>query len=318
MSAPSEHRDPALKPILIAGPTASGKSALAMSIARYYGGTIINADSMQVYSDLRILTARPSASDEAAVPHALYGFVLASEAYSVGRFVTDAALAISSSQRLGRRPILVGGTGLYFKALLEGLSPIPQVPEVVRAFWRSKAEQVAPDELHAELARRDPAAAARLAQTDSQRLVRALEVFEATGRSVVEWQQERGVPVLDAADTIRIRVAGERGDLHARADSRFDKMVELGALEEASRLAASNLDPGLPAMRAIGVAPLIKVVRHELPLSAALETAKAETRQYIKRQETWARRYMISWQPYDMKYLESHASKIIALIDEWG
>lgn len=176
-----------LRPILIAGPTAGGKSGLALRLAERYGGTIINADSMQVYRELRVLTARPSAAQVAQAPHALYGFVDASERYSAGRYVSDAVRAIELARNAGRRPIIVGGTGLYFKALLEGLSPIPEVPEEIRRYWRQEAGDVGPEALHDVLTRRDPQMAARLAPSDPQRLVRALEVLDATGVSLAEW-----------------------------------------------------------------------------------------------------------------------------------
>jgi tRNA dimethylallyltransferase len=283
-----------LTPILIAGATASGKSKLALDLAHTHGGCIINADSMQVYRDLRILTARPSLEDEAAVPHLLYGHVPAAEPYSVGRYVTDAARAIACVQARGLRPILTGGTGLYFKALLEGLSPIPSIPEDVRAHWRTQAGTAGPAALHGLLAQRDPVMADRLEPSDTQRVVRALEVLEATGRSLSDWQLKPGTPVI-AADAIKLLVSRPRAELHARADARFDAMVEAGALEEAAALDALRLDPALPAMRALGVAPLIAAARGQIALEEAVAQAKAETRKYIKRQETWFRKYMISW-----------------------
>ena len=284
----------ALPPILIAGATASGKSRLALDLARVHDGCIINADSMQVYRELRILTARPSVEDEAAAPHLLYGHVPASQPYSVGRYVADAARAIADVQARGLRPILTGGTGLYFKALLEGLSPIPAIQEDIRAHWRTQAEALEPAALHGILAQRDPVMAERLEPSDAQRIVRALEVQEATGRSLSEWQLVPGTPVI-AADAIKLLISRPRAELHARADARFDAMIEAGALEEAAALDALRLDPALPAMRALGVAPLIAAARGNLAPAEAVAEAKAETRKYIKRQETWFRKYMISW-----------------------
>jgi len=242
-----------LRPILIAGPTASGKSALALAIAERTGGEIINADSMQVYRELRILTARPPLEDEARVPHALYGFVPASEAYSAGRFVRDAAPAIAKAQSAGRRPVVVGGTGLYFKALLEGLSPIPDISPEIRAHWRGEGERRGAGALHGELAARDPVMASRLAPTDLQRIVRALEVFAQTGRSLAEWQSLRGEPVIAEADAVCLSVSGDRAELHARADARFERMMREGALDEVRALSLLQLNADLPAMRAIGV-----------------------------------------------------------------
>jgi len=303
-----------LSPILIAGPTASGKSALAMAIAEHVGGVIVNADSMQVYRELRILTARPSPEEEARVPHVLYGFVPASEAYSAGRFVTDVADALAKAHEAGQRPIIVGGTGLYFKALLEGLSPIPAIEPAIREHWRAEAERRGAADLHRDLAARDARMAERLASSDTQRVVRALEVIEQTGRSLADWQQVRGTPVIDEANAVRLLVTLDREDLHTRADARFDHMVASGALDEARALEALQLDHDLPAMRAIGVRPLLAVARGECSLEIAVEAAKAETRKYIKRQETWMRRHMISWNNVSKQYLESKNRDIFAFI----
>jgi tRNA dimethylallyltransferase len=307
-----------LRPILIAGPTASGKSAVAMAIAERAGGTIINADSMQVYRELRLLTARPTAEDEARVPHALYGFVSAAQAYSTGQFVADAAVAIAEARAAGRRPVVVGGTGLYFKALLEGLSPVPRIGPAIRERWRGEAARRGAADLHRELLARDPAMAARLPPTDTQRIVRALEVFEETGRSLAEWQTVRDPPVLEEAETVRLVVTLERAELHSRADARFDRMMDEGALDEVRALGrlgcGSGLDPGLPAMRAIGVRPLAAAVRGEATLLASIEAAKLETRHYIKRQETWLKRNMIAWNHIDAKYMEINMREIFAFI----
>jgi tRNA dimethylallyltransferase len=301
-------------PILIAGPTASGKSKLALAIAEHVGGVVINADSMQVYRELRILSARPTADDEARVPHSLYGFVPAAEAYSTGRFVQDAAAAIADAREQGRRPVVVGGTGLYFKALLEGLSPIPRIDDAIRNHWRAEAERRGAADLHRELMARDKEMAARLAPTDTQRIVRALEVIEQTGRSLADWQKQPGTPVIDETNAVRLLVTLDRSELHARADARFDRMITEGAFEEARALANLNLDPALPAMRAIGIRPLVSAARGETPIESAVEAAKLETRQYIKRQETWFRRYMITWTPIKMKYIESSMRDIFAFI----
>jgi tRNA dimethylallyltransferase len=301
-------------PILIAGPTASGKSALALAIAEHVGGVIVNADSMQVYRELRVLSARPTAEDEARVPHTLYGFVPAAEAYSTGRFIEDAAEAIASARQQGRRPIIVGGTGLYFKALLEGLSPIPRIDAAVRDHWRAEAERRGAAKLHRELAARDATMAARLPPSDTQRIVRALEVVDQTGTSLADWQKIRGAPVIEESEAIRLCVTLERAELHQRADARFDRMIREGAMEEAARLHALNLDPDLPAMRAIGVRPLLSAVAGQSTIEDAAEAAKLETRQYIKRQETWLRRNMIAWQAVDAKYMERNMREIFAFI----
>ena len=300
--------------ILIAGPTASGKSALALALAEEFGGTIINADSMQVYRELRILTARPTPGEEARVPHALYGFVPASDAYSAGRFVRDAATAIEMARAAGRRPILVGGTGLYFKALLEGLSPVPPIPADIRTHWRQMATEHGAYALWQMLTDSDPEMAFRLDPNDTQRLVRAHEVLAATGRSLADWQRQPGKPVIAHEDAIKLALVPDRAELHARADARFSRMVELGALKEAESIAALNLDPTLPAMRAIGVGPLVAAVRGEMPLVEAVIKAQTETRQYIKRQATWLNGNMITWNRINTQENEINLPSVIAFI----
>ena len=302
------------KAILIAGPTASGKSALALAIAERIGGVIINADSMQVYRELRILSARPTPEEEKRVPHKLYGFVPPSEAYSAGRFVRDAAAAIAAARSEGRRPIIVGGTGLYFKALLEGLSPIPPIDDAIREHWRVEAARRGAAALHRELAQRDATMAARLAPADTQRVVRALEVLEQTGRSLAEWQMDRSPPVLDEAETVELLLNLDRSELHARADARFERMMAEGALEEAKALAGLGIDPSLPAMRAIGVRPLIAAVERKCSLEEAVGAAKLETRHYVKRQETWFKRKIVSWLPVNAQFMERNMAEIFAFI----
>ncbi len=300
--------------ILIAGPTASGKSALALALAERLGGTIVNADSMQVYGDLRILTARPSAAEEARLPHALYGHVDGAEAYSVGRWLADATAALAQGCAAGRLPIVVGGTGLYFKALLEGLSPIPPIPDAIRSEWRGRGEVEGAAALHRLLAERDPVMAARLAASDTQRLVRAHEVLSATGRSLADWQRMPGEPVLEAAAALRLVVSPEREALYARCDARLAGMLSLGALDEVARLMARQLDPALPVMRALGVAPLARHLSGECDRGAALAAAQRETRHYVKRQLTWLRRNMIAWLAVETKEIEREADRIVALV----
>lgn len=284
-----------LAPLLIAGPTASGKSAYAMARARSEPSIIVNADSMQVYRELRIITARPSVEDEALVPHALYGFVPASEAYSAGRYVRDVAEVLERAQREGLRPIIVGGTGLYFMALLEGLSPVPPIPDNVRAHWRAEAERLGAAELHAVLTAHDAIMGERLRPSDPQRVTRALEVLEATGQSLAVWQQTAGTPLIGAETCEKVVVLPDREAVFARADERFDAMMDGGALEEVAALGALGLDPALPAMRALGVPQLLSFQRGKMARDAAVAEAKAETRRYIKRQITWLKRNMITW-----------------------
>ena len=275
--------------ILIAGPTASGKSALALALAKRIGGAVVNADSMQVYRDLRVITARPTPEEEAEAPHHLFGHVDASVNYSVGRYLADLEQTLATLVARGVTPVLAGGTGMYFKAALYGLSDIPAVPEDVRALVRHAAQGKSPQELHAELAAKDPETAARLRPTDPQRILRALEVFAATGKPLISFQGPRGAPLLDAAQCPALFLAPARETLYARIDARFDRMMELGALEEVGRLAERRLDPALPAMRAHGVPGLIAHLDGRATLDAAVMRGKIDTRRYAKRQFTFAR-----------------------------
>jgi tRNA dimethylallyltransferase len=278
-----------IRAVLIAGPTASGKSALALSLAERIGGTVINADSMQVYRDLRVITARPTADEETRVPHLLYGHVDAAENYSTGRWIADAARALREVQEARRIPILVGGTGLYFRGLLHGLSDMPPVSADVRASVRGEAEGVAAPELHARLTGLDPRAAANLRPSDRQRILRALEVFAATGRSLAEWQEKPGKPLIAPADVSALFLAVDREVLRQRINDRFDAMLRGGALEEVEKLAARSLSPSLPAMKAHGVPWLTRHLKGEISLEDAVAGGKADTRRYSKRQETWFR-----------------------------
>ena len=301
--------------ILIAGPTASGKSAAAIALAERLGGAVVNADSMQVYRDLRVLTARPSAGDEARARHALYGFVPAGEAYSVGRWIGDAARVLAELEKERRVPIFTGGTGLYFKALLEGLSPVPDIPEGIRRRWRALARDATGPELHDMLADADPQMARALRPSDPQRILRALEVIEATGRSLAEWRREPGKGVLRESETARIYVSPERDWLGERIEKRFDAMIAAGALEEVRALMAQELDPDLPAMRALGVAALAAHLDGRMTLEEAATQVATETRRYAKRQITWARRNMMSWEWISTQYSESLPDKIFSVID---
>jgi tRNA dimethylallyltransferase len=277
------------KAVLIAGPTASGKSALALELARKTSGVVINADSMQVYRDLRIITARPTQEEEARVPHRLYGHVDAAVNFSAGAWLTDAAKALAEAQAQGRLPIFVGGTGLYFKALTTGLSTVPPIPAEVRDGVRSRLERNGVEALHAELAQRDPPAAERLNVRDRTRIARALEVVEATGRSLLDWHREGQPPLLPKDSFSALFLAPDRDQLYARIDARFDAMLGAGALKEVERLAERQLDPLLPAMKAHGVPMLMRHLRGEISLEEATVTCRADTRHYAKRQFTWFR-----------------------------
>jgi tRNA dimethylallyltransferase len=283
------------KEVLIAGPTASGKSALALTLAERIGGMIVNADSMQVYRDLRIITARPTPEEEAHVPHRLYGHIDAAENYSVGRYVVDAAAALAEARQLGRTPIFVGGTGLYFKALTHGLAAVPPITPGVRAAVRARLEAEGPAALHDELARRDPVMAARLELADRARIARALEVLEATGRSLAEWQRVGMAPMLDRVRAVTIFLSPNRDELRRRIDVRFDAMLASGALTEVKALAARGLDARLPALKAHGVPWLIRHLTGEMTLADAAAAAKKDTRHYTKRQFTWFRHQLGDW-----------------------
>jgi tRNA dimethylallyltransferase len=297
------------KTILIAGPTASGKSALALGLAGEIGGTIINADSMQVYRDLRVITARPTQEEEAQVPHRLYGHVDAAENYSVGRWLADVRRVLNEVRAAGRVPILVGGTGLYFKALTRGLSAVPPVPEDVRAVVRARMEGEGPAALHAELSRRDPST--QLKPGDRTRIARALEVLEATGRPLSQWHRDGLPPLIDGSNAVKVFVAPERDELRHRIDARFDTMLSAGALDEVRALSRRKLDPLLPAMKAHGVPWLIRHLNGEITLAEAAEGAKNDTRRYTKRQFTWVRHQLPDWTW--MKPQDAHVQILQAL-----
>lgn len=280
--------------VLIAGPTASGKSALALALAREMSGVVVNADSMQVYRDLRVLTARPTPEEEQAAPHHLFGHVDASENYSAGRYVADAARLLRELPA-GRVPIFAGGTGLYFRALTFGLAAIPPIDPAIRDALRARLERDGVEALHAELAARDPEAAGRVMSRDRSRILRALEVLDATGRPISDWHREGLPPVIDPAATIRIFLHPERGALTRRIESRFRAMLEHGAIEEVRALDARGLPDTLPAMKAHGMPWLRRHLRGEISLDAAAEGAVMDTRRYAKRQVTWFRNQMPGW-----------------------
>ncbi len=275
--------------MLIAGPTASGKSALALELAQKIGGVIVNTDSMQVYRDLRIITARPTPQEEARVPHRLYGHVDAAVNFSAGSWISDAAAVLAEARAQNRLPIFTGGSGLYFKALTRGLSAVPPISAEVREDVRARLERGGVEALHAELARRDPASAERLKPRDRSRIARALEVVEATGRSLTDWHRDGLPPLLPPGTFSALFLDPERDELYARIDARFAAMLQAGALEEVERLAARRLDPLLPAMKAHGVPALIRHVSGEISLEAAAEIGRRDTRHYAKRQFTWFR-----------------------------
>lgn len=307
-----------MQPVLIiAGPTASGKSGLALACAREFAGTVINADSMQVYRELAVLTARPSAADEAGVPHRLYGIMSAAERCSAGQWATSAAAAIVEAWEAGRLPIVVGGTGFYIKALTEGLSTMPVVPSGVRNDAMALHARLGAAAFHAELAAIDPVAAARLRLSDTQRVTRAYEVWLATGRTLTAWQSEPALsPVPDAA-FCTIVLEPPRDLLNAACDARFDTMLANGALDEARALAALNLDPILPAMKALGVPELLRHIAGELTLKEATGAAKLATRHFAKRQSTWFRTQIGLAERVNEQFSESLSPKIFPKIRDF-
>lgn len=284
-----------MKPaLLIMGPTASGKSALALALAEHIGGEIINADSMQVYRDFRILTARPTMEEEAQAPHHLYGHVDAAERYSTGRWLTDALAAIADIRARNKTPILVGGTGLYFKALTQGLAEMPSIDPDLRAALTERANTEGAPALHAELAQLDPQTAARLEPNDTPRIIRALEVIDTTGESITSFQANTK-PALAANEWRGLALTPDREALYASINTRFDKMLEQGALDEVRAFAARNLDPTLPAIKAHGAPALSAYLRGEINIAAATQIGQRDTRRYAKRQFTWIANQMPDW-----------------------
>jgi tRNA dimethylallyltransferase len=285
----------AAKAVLIAGPTASGKSALALRLAEKLGGTIVNADSMQVYRDLRIITARPTPEEEKRVPHRLYGHVDAAINYSTGQWLRDVAGVLGELARDGRTAILVGGTGLYFKALTTGLAAVPPIPTEIRSVVRERLQREGVRPLYDELRDRDPDTANRLMPNDRSRISRALEVVLATGRSLSDWHRDGMPPLIDPAQTAKVFITCERKELVRRIETRFAAMLKAGALDEVRALAARKLDPLLPAMKAHGVPWLIRHLGGEISLDEAAAGAIMDTRRYAKRQLTWFRNQMKDW-----------------------
>ncbi|MHA1523311.1 MAG: tRNA (adenosine(37)-N6)-dimethylallyltransferase MiaA [Alphaproteobacteria bacterium] len=293
--------------ILLCGPTSGGKSALALALAqtlaqsltKTVGAVVINADAMQIYRELRILTARPSLQDEAGIPHRLYGAVAGDQRFSVGRWLERVAAEIGIANAQGLVPIIVGGTGLYFNALLNGLAPIPEIPSEIRTHWAKVGQAGGVVQLARELARLDPQMAARLEPGDTQRIVRALEVMTATGRSLADWQQRPTVPVLRAQQSICLVLAPPRPTIHARIAQRAGLMLAGGAVDEVRALLDLKLDADLPVMKAIGVAEITRMISGDVDLATTTINIATATRRYAKRQLTWARKYMAEWRWVD-------------------
>jgi tRNA dimethylallyltransferase len=279
---------------LIAGPTASGKSTLAMRLALEIGGEIVNADSMQIYRDLRVLTARPSPDQEAIARHHLFGMVDGAQAWSVGHWVRAVGGILADIAARGHPAIVVGGTGLYFHALTRGLAEVPQVPECLRAASARHLTKIGEPAFRATLSDVDPAAEARISHGDGQRLVRAMAVFNATGRALSDWQAAT-TPILPVGAWRGVVINLPRGTVYSRCDARLEQMLAEGALDEVAGLMARHLDPGLPVMKALGVTPFAAHLRGEISVSDALAQARTDTRHYAKRQTTWLRHQTSEW-----------------------
>jgi tRNA dimethylallyltransferase len=297
--------------IVVAGPTASGKSAAALAIAEEFGGVVINADSMQVYRELPVLTAQPTAADMARAPHRLYGVLSADDRCTVGRWRTLAEAEIAAAHIGGRLPVVVGGTGLYLRALMQGLALIPEVPPQIRAETAARHEALGAERFHAELATLDPVMAARLAPGDTQRVRRAHEVVVATGRSLAAFQARTEAAV---GAFIPLLLMPPRETLNAACEWRCQAMMERGAVEEVAALLARRLPADLPAMKAVGVRELGRHLGGELTRAAALDLFRQATRQYAKRQYTWFRHQLRGAQGWDAQFSESIKAEIFSFI----
>lgn len=306
--------------LFIAGPTASGKSAFALKAAAAYDGVIINADSMQVYRDLSVITACPTLEEQQQVPHRLYGFLDATEVCSAAFWAEKAMEEIRSTWSAGKLPILVGGTGMYFKVLIDGIAKIPDIPADIRSAVRRQCKASGPEILHAELTRLDPTMAERLAPGDSQRISRAIEVVRATGVPLSEWQkntEEGPMHPFDVEGSIEKYVLlPERSELYARCDQRFDLMLDCGGLDEVRKLVARNLSTELPIMKALGVPSLMAHLAGEMTLEDAIEQAKMQTRRFAKRQLTWFRNQFSHWKTLNAQYSERYFDKFVTKLFE--
>jgi len=279
--------------VLIAGPTASGKSDLALRVCDHLGGAVVNADSMQVYRDLEILTARPGGAALEAAPHHLFGHVDGASSYSVGHWLDEAHRTIAALGANGKVPVIVGGTGLYFKALTEGLAEMPDIEPATRERWRYRLNEEGAAALHRVLRKTDPETALELRPTDGQRIARALEVMEATGRSIRDWRREAlAADGFTGKTVIRIVLQLDRAILRQRIGHRFDIMMQRGALAEVETLLSRQLDPDKTVMKAIGVPQLQSYLRGTVSLEDAVERAKIDSGRYAKRQDTWFRNQM--------------------------
>jgi len=303
--------------LLILGPTASGKSRLAIEAAKTFDGTVINADSMQVYRDLRLITARPSDEEMAEAPHRLFGFLDATEVCSAARWAALAMDEIRLALRQGRLPIVIGGSGLYVRALTEGFSPIPDVGPLDRQRAQASLKKQGNEKYHALLTERDPETAVRLEPGDSQRMVRAMEVWFATGKPLSHWQKQPAVSPLGDMPACKVVLLPERQRLYDRCNERFVQMIHDGAMDEIMALAERGLDSDLPLMKALGVPQLMAAGRGDLLLEQAVSAAQQATRRYAKRQMTWLRHQIIADVINDAQQMESMKANIFPKISEF-
>lgn len=301
--------------VLIAGPTASGKSALALAIARQLGGVIVNADSQQVYREWRILTARPTVEEEGEAPHRLYGHVALAEAYSVGRWLDDVRPVLAEAQTAGVTPVIVGGTGLYFKALTEGLAPITEISAEVRASGEAELERLGLPRLAELLAARDPETAATLDLANPRRVLRAWEVIESTGTGLAEWKARTPPPLLPLAACAAFALCPPRDWLRRRSDARLEAMLSAGVLDEVRHVVSLGLASGMPGLKAVGAAELARHISGELTRAQAAARAKVETGRYAKRQMTWMRNQMSAWATIDPSH-PGLARRLLSLLAE--
>ncbi len=307
-----------MSPILIvAGPTASGKSALAVDVAVEFGGVVINADSMQVYRDLSILTARPGPQDEARAPHKLFGLLSAADPCSVGRWLEMARVAVREARDAGLLPIFAGGTGLYIRALMEGLAEVPPIPAQVRKEVRDLHARIGLEAFRDELAKVDPDAADELSQGDTQRLIRAMEVVLGTGETLAHWRRQPGGKAGVPGRKGVIKLLPDREDIYSACDARFAGMIEAGAVDEVRALIAQDLDPGLPALKAVGVPELTRYLLGVTSLEEAQTKASQATRNYAKRQLTWLRHQLADAETVSTQYSESLRPKIFSFIRQF-
>lgn len=303
--------------VIIAGPTASGKTSFALKVAEQFNGEVVNADSMQVYQELSVLTARPGVNEMARAPHHLFGCMSAAERCSAGKWLTMAQSAIKDIHQRGALPVVTGGTGLYLKALTQGLASVPQVPPEMITSITAHLEDIGGEAFKAELATVDHVAAERLPATDRQRLIRAAAVFAATGRTLTDWQREQPEAPGYPAEYLNIVLMPPREDMYAAIDARFDDMMSAGAMAEAEAFAELGLAGDLPASRAVGVAELLRVINDEWALELAVEKAKTASRQLAKRQITWFKRQIHTDLLISEKYSERNNEKIFSFIREF-